>query len=484
MYDMHLFTEQLVTMKIRFYGLLLLAGLFCTPLSHAQTLQVDLDNAAFAYDGTQSLVEIYLSFDAPSLPFVADGAGYLANLLVETTVRRNTDATLEGTPETPVWADRVEMAFGVADTTGLQSGQYFVQQLRATMPPGEYELEVKFPSDSLSGRSEVALRRDMVVPDFSDDTLVRLSDVTLASGITQTQDRDDQFYKNGLSIRPNANQLFGLGLPRLFYYAEAYNLDQIADGSGEYTAFAYVAEANRPQPIGDLQSRATRTARTPDVLVGSFNLSKLQSGSYFLRLVILNEDNESVAEQSRKFFVFNPQVEREQPTAVEARFEMTAYATMPEDEVETSLKHIAIISTDQERRNARRIEDLDERRRYLMEFWQVRDPNPNTAINEFQDEFYRRLQYADERYTNNRKEGWETDRGRTILKYGLPSAIEPHLYDRGYVPYERWEYNNITGEGQAFFIFADHGGFGEFELLHSSVTGEPKMMDWERELRQ
>jgi len=466
-------------------GLLLIACLgLSSSLVQAQVLQVDLDNAAFAYDGTQSMVEIYLSFDAPSLPFQADSVGYKARLALEAVVRRNTDVSLPGTPNEPVWGDTLDMSFSIPDTTGLQSGQYFVQQLRATMVPGEYQLEVKFPRDEATGRPEVALQRDMVVPDFADEELVRLSDVTLASGITQTQDRSDLFYKNGLSIRPNANQLFGLGLPRIFYYAEAYNLEQIANASGEYTAFAYVSEANRPQPIADLQRRATRTARMPDVLVGSFNLSRLQSGSYFLRLVILNEDNESVAEQSRKFFVFNPQVEREEPVAVEARFEMTAFATMPEEEVEQSLKHIAIVSTDQERRNARRIQDLDEKRRYLMEFWQVRDPNPNTPINEFQDEFYRRLQYANERYTNNRKEGWDTDRGRTIMKYGLPSAIEPHLYDRGYVPYERWEYNNISGEGQAFFIFADHSGFGEFELLHSSVTGEVKMMDWERELRQ
>ncbi len=80
-------------------------------------------------------------------------------------------------------------------------------------------------------------------------------------------------------------------------------------------------------------------------------------------------------------------------------------------------------------------------------------------------------------------EGWKTDRGRALIKYGSPSNIEPHLYDRGFKPYELWEYNNIPREAQALLIFADVTGFGEFDLLHSTVTGERKMGNWLDELR-
>jgi hypothetical protein len=66
----------------------------------------------------------------------------------------------------------------------------------------------------------------------------------------------------------------------------------------------------------------------------------------------------------------------------------------------------------------------------------------------------------------------------------MPSAVEPHLYDRDMEPYELWQYNNIPGEGQAIFVFADRNGFGEFELLHSTVSGEPKLPNWQQELRQ
>ncbi|MCZ6706160.1 MAG: GWxTD domain-containing protein, partial [Bacteroidetes bacterium] len=229
--------------------------------------------------------------------------------------------------------------------------------------------------------------------------------------------------------------------------------------------------------------RSRRKINNPDVLVGSFDVSQLASGSYFLRLAVLSEDNEAVTEQSQKFFVYNPFVERAQPTIVmDESFEMSRYADMTEEEVELSIKHIRIIATEAERRRVRGIQDLDERRRFLMDFWMMRDPVPGTPINEFQEDFFSRLQYANDRYSTNFEEGWDTDRGRTMIKYGPPSGIQPHLFDSGVIPYEIWEYNNIPGEGRAEFIFADRDGFGSFELIHSTVVGERKLAGWLQEL--
>jgi GWxTD domain-containing protein len=233
-----------------------------------------------------------------------------------------------------------------------------------------------------------------------------------------------------------------------------------------------------------MQRRMPRPLRSPDVVVGSFNIRTLPSGSYFLRIAVLNASNEAVAEQSRKFFVYNPDVQREQVVAVETDFEASQYANMSEEEVDRMERHINVIASDSERRRLRGIRDLDEKRRFFMDFWGARDPNPNTPINEYQENFYALVQYANDRYTTSFDEGWNTDRGRALLKYGAPTAIEPHLFDRGYAPYELWEYNNIPGEGQALFVFADLDGFGSFELVHSSVTGERKLADWRNELRR
>ncbi len=454
------------------------------PLSAQDRLpvQIDVDHASFAYNESSSLVEVYMSVDAASLDFEESDEVFEARLPLEFEMAPVSSADIAASSRESVWADSVLLRFAVSDTSNIMPGQHFIHQVRTSVQPGEYELRMIIPASEEYGRPEVELRRDLAVPDFSDRETAALSGVTLASEITQAQDRSDPFYKNGLLIRPNANQLFGQGLDRLFYYTEAYGTDALTGDDDQYTVYTYVAEANRPQPVAGLEKRLERESRTPDVLVGQFDVGSLPSGSYFLRVALLNNENESVAERSRKFFIYNPDVEREQVAAVEMEFETSPYAAMTEDEVNQSLEHIAIIANDMERRRINRLEDLEGKRRFLMDFWEKRDENPATPINEFRDEFYRRLQYANDRYSSNRREGWRTDRGRTVIRYGLPSTVEPHLYDRDAAPHEIWEYNNIPGEGQAMFVFADVNGFGEFELIHSSVAGERSLPNWQQEL--
>jgi len=102
-------------------------------------VQVDLDHASFAYEGGVSLVEMYLAFEASTLHFSRDSLGFRATLPVQMDVIRSSQTNLEGTPDEPVWQDELSLSFILADTTGLREGQHFVQQVRAAIPPGEYE---------------------------------------------------------------------------------------------------------------------------------------------------------------------------------------------------------------------------------------------------------------------------------------------------------------------------------------------------------
>jgi len=446
-----------------------------------KAVQVDVDHAAFAYEETSSLVELYLAFEAASLYYVQTEQGYMATMPVGLEVVRSTQATISGSASAPVWSDNLDLSFVIPDTTGLAEGQHFIHQVRAAIPPGEYELRVAIDD----GRAPVSIKRDMVIPNYANSSLVHVSDVTLASSIASSSDKEDAFYKNGMVIRPNANQLFGSGLNTLFYYSEVYNLTANQSSTGKYTVFSYIADANLPQPMAEYQKRTQRSLRSPDVVVGTFNIKDLPSGSYFLRLAILNENNESIAEQSRKFFVYNPDVSRvTNVISEEESFERSQYARMTEEEIERMIEHTDIIVSDGERRRIKSIRDLDEKRRYFQTFWSVRDPEPNTAINEYQEQFYAMIQYANDRYTNSFSEGWKTDRGRALVKYGAPTSIEPNTFSTQYHPYESWTYNNIPGEGQALFVFADLQEFGSYELIHSTVSGERKLSNWLDELRK
>ncbi len=440
-------------------------------------LKVDVDYAAFAYDDAWSLVEIYIGVEAPSLHFeAAEPEGFAALLPLRLDLIRSAEAE---TAE-PVWADSTVLRFALPDTAGMHSGHYFTHQIRAAIAPDEYVL--RLTASDASDRPGMQVRRSFVVDRFDLGGAAAISDIALATSITPNARREDPFFKNGLLVHPSPNRLFGEGLPRMYYYAEAYGAEGIASAQDQYVLYAYVANADRSNPLSNMERRLERAARSPDVLVGSFDTSALPTGSYALHMVLLNDRNEGVSERSRRFFVYNPDVSREDPALLELDFETSSYAVMSEEEVEQGLAHARLIANDTERRRMRRLPDLDASRRFLMDFWRKRDDRPMTPFNEFKDAFYRRIQYANDRYTSTMEQGWRSDRGRVVVTHGLPNDIEPHLYDQATVPYEIWQYHNIPGYGQSIFVFADMNGFGQFELLHSSVPGERSLPNWQSAL--
>ncbi len=472
------------------------------PALHAQTpdvvttgplpIRLTLDTGTFAFETGRTLLELHLAVEARSLAFTAaPGGGFEALLPLTFSLAPPSDAAIAAAPA-PVWADSATVRFALADTAGMGDGRSFLHVVRAPVPPGDYELRVGVPgsggmladgSTAAGSRQSLELRRDIRVPAYDDASRVALSEITLASSIAPSNDTTNPFYRSGVLVRPNATQVFGEGLSRLFYYAEVYRPGRaVAAGDTSYTLYAYVASGDRPQAIGNLERRTARRVREVDVLAGSFDVSTLPSGTYTLRVAVLSSGSAAVAEQSRRFYVYNPDVPGAAGSIADVDYETSLYATLDEAEVGRSISHLDALVAERERRRVRALPDLDARRRYLWEFWQQRDPNPQTAINEAREDYYRRLAYANERYGSPQQEGWRTDRGRVLLRFGLPSSIEPHLYERDSKPYEVWYFNNVPGEGQATFVFGDLRGGGVFEQISSTIAGERSVPDWQRVL--
>ncbi len=100
-----------------------------------------------------------------------------------------------------------------------------------------------------------------------------------------------------------------------------------------------------------------------------------------------------------------------------------------------------------------------ERERLFKDFWVRRDPTKDTDENELMDEYYRRVEFANEKFSTNRA-GWESDRGRIYILYGEPTDIERHPFEADSRPYEVWYYSTISRR----FVFVDYTGFGDYSL--------------------
>ena len=77
----------------------------------------------------------------------------------------------------------------------------------------------------------------------------------------------------------------------------------------------------------------------------------------------------------------------------------------------------------------KRLATDEEREQFIEQFWLRRDPTPDTAENEFKEEHYRRIAYANERYASGIP-GWKTDRGRIYITFGPPDENESHPFGR------------------------------------------------------
>lgn len=143
-------------------------------------------------------------------------------------------------------------------------------------------------------------------------------------------------------------------------------------------------------------------------------------------------------------------------------------------------KDVAYIITDEERKAFKKLETDDEREHFIEEFWRRRDPDPDTDENEYREEYYERIAYANEHFASGIP-GWKTDRGRIYIMYGKPDELETHpaggTYNResyegggstSTYPFERWFYRYIAGVGSGIEIeFVDPTGSGEYRIARN-----------------
>ena len=138
---------------------------------------------------------------------------------------------------------------------------------------------------------------------------------------------------------------------------------------------------------------------------------------------------------------------------------------------------VVYIITDEERQAFKRLNTDEEREQFIEQFWLRRDPTPDTEENEFKEEHYRRIAYANEHYASGIP-GWKTDRGRIYITYGPPDEIDSHPSGGSYerpieegggetstCPFEDWRYRYIEGIGNDVNIeFVDPTMTGEYHM--------------------
>jgi len=144
-------------------------------------------------------------------------------------------------------------------------------------------------------------------------------------------------------------------------------------------------------------------------------------------------------------------------------------------------RDVPYLITDDEKKAFKALQTDEERENFIEMFWRRRDPNPDTEENEFREEYYERIAYANEHFTSGIP-GWRSDRGRIYIAHGKPDSVESHpsggSYDRPSYegggttttyPFEIWFYRHLDDIGDGLEIeFVDPTGTGEYRLARDA----------------
>lgn len=143
-------------------------------------------------------------------------------------------------------------------------------------------------------------------------------------------------------------------------------------------------------------------------------------------------------------------------------------------------KDVAYIITGDEKRAFKALKTDEERENFIENFWRRRDPNPDTEENEYREQYYERIAYANEHFASGIP-GWRTDRGRIYITFGKADEVETHPTGGAYnrpsyegggdtttYPFETWFYRHLDGVGEGVEIeFVDPTGTGEYRIARS-----------------
>ncbi|MGZ4037962.1 MAG: GWxTD domain-containing protein, partial [Bacteroidia bacterium] len=281
---------------------------------------------------------------------------------------------------------------------------------------------------------------------------------------------------------------------KLIFYFESYNTDTIL---GKSTPFLYTYYIERKEDLhkadGCSGFKKQITARV-NPLLAQLDISKLESGNYFLVIEIRDQNNKVQLE--KKWFFQRKNVPLTSPVAV-SQTKLTRSTTEffgnfnNADSLKMFVECLWPISNGVEKDweiNQAIKRDPVMMKNFIVDFWQKRTGDSLDPLKMWLD-YYTQMVEVNKNYKCGKQKGYYTDRGRVALQYGKPSQRSVRPSEPNSYPYEIWQYYRIQDKatGQFFtnrrFVFVNRMIVdGCYTLIHSDMKGEIYNEKWQYEI--
>lgn len=312
-----------------------------------------------------------------------------------------------------------------------------------------------------------------------------ISGILLASGITQTGRDESLFEKAGYYFTVNPSVTFGGEYTSLNYYTEFRIPKTQAAPSDSITVVSTIYEPSMRELLRNEQTIVVGNDITP--YIASLNIDGLPTDSYYLEVACVLK-GVTITKARKVFYVENDMILSEENESIDASlldettlFQVSEISKMSENELNEKIAQASYILPDAEREALNEAKELQTKQKLFFAFWRSMNLNPVQPFSAY-NEYFKKVAYANQKFTYQRMSGWKTDRGRIYITYGAPSDVESELFSTQAKPYIQWEYvgkmKGFASGGRAYFYFVDRMGGGNFNLVHSNVIGEVSDPNW------
>lgn len=408
--------------------------------SGAPEFDVDVVSARDEADASQTRVDIYTRLSYGRLQFINTPNGFTAKYEVTAAFYEVDD---EGRRQNLVLSKVWDATARTSAFATTRSPDVYDRAMQSVLlRPGRYLLEMQI----VDGETERTFVRDL--PVFVRDLTqpVALGDLILIEGFDAERN----------AITPLITNRVSTSQPRLKVFYELYTERAArvlvtreivrADKGGRLTpSMRSIFGLGRDEGIEevvytDAEARPIRAGRTQAVT--EIPLTELKSGDYVVRIRVENEAGRVIDQAERL-----------------VTLEWSGLAEHLKD-LDQAIAQLQPIAKSKELAQIKNGATQTERFARFLAFWEKRDPTPGTERNELMEEYYYRIDYANQKY-GNLDQGWKTDQGQVLIVHGEPDAVERHPYTFGdSKAYEVWYYYRIGRR----YIFIDRTGLGDFEL--------------------
>jgi len=448
--------------------LLVLCSCYSNLIAQSNTesdFEVDLDYARFRGEQNLSLIEIYYAFHRDSILHVSTGDKYIATYLtkLDISVKDSVIKQIE-------WRGQ-DLLNSLDD---LKPNQTINDVYGILLGPGEFKvrLEIIDLSNQRFGFNEINFQVD---PSQTDS--LWMSDLQLGLQISRVQTQN-RFVKNGISTIPNPSAIYGLQWPVLYYYCEIYNLQNPTQtDDAKYTVITSIRDF-QGNIIKKIPAKSKSFHHPSVVEIDKTLVSSLKSGVYNFSIEVVNLMTEERTTKKKQFYIYRAADYIESEAKPQQQFDdlYLVLLTKSEEELDMEFEYARYMATSDEEDMYEEL-DIEGKRKFMVSFWRLKNRTPELPTEIFRKDYLDRVTMANDRYSQAGMEGWRSARGRVLLLYGIPDDIEKYYGGPDAKQYESWTYNWL--EGGSYFVFLDLSGYGNYQLVHSTVSTEINDPGWQ-----